>query len=65
MGDRMNRRAFLGMTAAGAAGVIVGDLLGKAQKCDSYLFEKTTRDCNRKQQRRKSFHFMVLIKPVL
>ncbi|MDQ0888697.1 deferrochelatase/peroxidase EfeB [Paenibacillus sp. V4I9] len=32
MGDKMNRRAFLGMTAAGAAGVVIGDLLGKAQK---------------------------------
>ncbi|KRE59489.1 iron uptake transporter deferrochelatase/peroxidase subunit [Paenibacillus sp. Soil750] len=29
--DKMNRRAFLGMTAAGAAGVVLGDLLGKAQ----------------------------------
>ncbi|KRF10798.1 iron uptake transporter deferrochelatase/peroxidase subunit [Paenibacillus sp. Soil787] len=32
MGDKMNRRAFLGMTAAGAAGVVIGDLLEKAQK---------------------------------
>ncbi|MEC0228361.1 iron uptake transporter deferrochelatase/peroxidase subunit [Paenibacillus alba] len=32
MGDKMNRRAFLGMTAAGAAGVVLGDLLGKAKQ---------------------------------
>ncbi|BFT71608.1 twin-arginine translocation signal domain-containing protein [Paenibacillus sp. P36] len=31
MADKMNRRAFLGMTAAGAAGIVLGDLLGKAQ----------------------------------
>ncbi|TXK85366.1 iron uptake transporter deferrochelatase/peroxidase subunit [Paenibacillus sp. N3.4] len=31
MGDKMNRRAFLGMTAAGAAGIVLGDLMGKAQ----------------------------------
>ncbi|OAS13919.1 iron uptake transporter deferrochelatase/peroxidase subunit [Paenibacillus oryzisoli] len=31
MSDKMNRRAFLGMTAAGAAGVVLGDLLGKVQ----------------------------------
>ncbi|UKS28986.1 iron uptake transporter deferrochelatase/peroxidase subunit [Paenibacillus sp. HWE-109] len=32
MGDKMNRRAFLGMTAAGAAGVVLGDLLGKTKQ---------------------------------
>lgn len=31
MSDKMNRRAFLGMTAAGAAGVVLGELLVKAQ----------------------------------
>lgn len=31
MSDKMNRRAFLGMTAAGAAGVMLGGVLGKAQ----------------------------------
>ncbi|MGG1514965.1 iron uptake transporter deferrochelatase/peroxidase subunit [Paenibacillus oryzisoli] len=31
MSNKMNRRAFLGMTAAGAAGVVLGDLLGKAK----------------------------------
>ncbi|OCT14236.1 hypothetical protein A8709_25740 [Paenibacillus pectinilyticus] len=30
MSDKMNRRAFLGMTAAGAAGVVLGELMGKA-----------------------------------
>ncbi|NEW06456.1 deferrochelatase/peroxidase EfeB [Paenibacillus sp. SYP-B3998] len=32
MGDKMNRRAFLGMTAAGAAGIVLGDLIGKSQQ---------------------------------
>jgi deferrochelatase/peroxidase EfeB len=31
----MNRRAFLGMTAAGAAGIVLGDLIGKAQKAET------------------------------
>ena len=37
MCDKMNRRAFLGMTAAGAAGVVLGDLLGKAQVCSQRI----------------------------
>ncbi|MDD9267798.1 iron uptake transporter deferrochelatase/peroxidase subunit [Paenibacillus sp. GCM10023248] len=32
MPDKMNRRAFLGMTAAGAAGLVLGQLLDKAQE---------------------------------
>ena len=34
MADKMNRRAFLGMTAAGAAGMMLGDFIGKAQRND-------------------------------
>ncbi|MGQ7890412.1 iron uptake transporter deferrochelatase/peroxidase subunit [Paenibacillus sp. WC2504] len=32
MGDKINRRTFLGMTAAGAAGLILGDFIGKEQQ---------------------------------
>ncbi|NOV03905.1 iron uptake transporter deferrochelatase/peroxidase subunit [Paenibacillus planticolens] len=32
MGDKINRRTFLGMTAAGAAGLILGEFMGKERE---------------------------------
>ncbi|MZQ87368.1 deferrochelatase/peroxidase EfeB [Paenibacillus sp. 5J-6] len=46
MADKMNRRAFLGMTAAGAAGIVLGDLLGKDQGAVPNAAEMTASKAN-------------------
>ncbi len=51
----MNRRAFLGYTAAGAAGLVLGDLIGKAEKAGSVSTQVRT-ESSPKAGERVSFY---------